>query len=174
MRHSPDPSKAPGSRSGTPPDIHRHVARMTPSYAERFSDEEIVHHAELASQLDEDHLAEVGAVPREDGSWQVTIVAFDFPGELSLIWGLMFAYDLDIPVATCLPTSRRTDFPAGSRERTVGVRSWTSSPCARSSPRAWGWTCGHATGPTLAAYLSRLHSGQRRGRGSWPDGSRRV
>ena len=35
-------------------------------------------------------------IPLPDGYWQVTIVAYDYPGELSLICGLMFVYGLNI------------------------------------------------------------------------------
>ena len=31
-----------------------------------------------------------------EGEWKVTIVAYDFPGELSIITGLMFVHGLDI------------------------------------------------------------------------------
>ena len=34
--------------------------------------------------------------------WQVTVVAYDFPGELSLICGLMFVYGLNIFARRCL------------------------------------------------------------------------
>ncbi len=34
--------------------------------------------------------------PLTDNDWQVTIVAYDYPGELSIICGLMFVYDLNI------------------------------------------------------------------------------
>jgi glutamate-ammonia-ligase adenylyltransferase len=41
-------------------------------------------------------LVVVDAQPENDGNWVVSIVAYDFPGELSLICGLMFVYGLDI------------------------------------------------------------------------------
>ena len=56
---------------------------MSPTYAERFSSEEIARHAALAGQLDEDRLAVVDARPagaRRPG--EVSVVAYDFPGEL--------------------------------------------------------------------------------------------
>jgi len=161
MRHSLDPSKAPDSLSGTPPDIHRHVDRMAPSYAERFRPEEIVHHAELANHLDEDHLVEVDAVPREDGSWEVTVVALDFPGELSLICGLMAAYGLDISSGDAFTYEQEDRFPAGSREldrRRKIVDVFTVRPV---DPQAVGLDLWARYRSDLAAYLSKLHSGQR-------------
>jgi len=78
------------------PDVRHHLARMAPSYAEAFSTEEIERHAELAERLDEEHLVEIDAVPLEDGCWQVTVIGYDYPGELSLICGLLFAYGFSI------------------------------------------------------------------------------
>ena len=78
------------------PDVARHRSRMSPSYAERFNEQEIARHAALASQLSPDCLVRVDGAPLPDGSWEVSVVAYDFPGELSLICGLMFVYGLDI------------------------------------------------------------------------------
>jgi len=88
----PPPQEEPG--------IRRHVARMAPSYAATFCPEEIERHARLAEGLDEDHLVQVDAAPlaapMEAGGWRVTVVGYDYPGELSLICGLLFVYNLDI------------------------------------------------------------------------------
>jgi hypothetical protein len=50
----------------------------------------------MAQSLDKDNLVQVEARPLEDDRWQVTIVAYDYLGELSLICGLFFVYGLDI------------------------------------------------------------------------------
>jgi len=76
--------------------VRHHMERMDPSYAATFDDQEIKRHATLAEHLDDDHLVEVDAVPIEDGCWRVTIVAYDYPGELSLICGLLFVYGFSI------------------------------------------------------------------------------
>lgn len=78
------------------PVVARHVAQMAPSYAQTFSEAEIARHARLAARLDGEHLAELDAVPLADGRWRATIVAFDYPGELSLICGLLFVYGFSI------------------------------------------------------------------------------
>jgi len=72
------------------------MERMDPSYAATFGEQEIRRHAILAEHLDDDHLVEVDAVPIKDGCWRVTIVAYDYPGELSLICGLLFVYGFSI------------------------------------------------------------------------------
>lgn len=77
-------------------EVQRHLERMDPSYESIFSPQEIRLHAGLAAKLDGDHLVEVHAAALEDGLWRVTVVAYDFPGVLSLLCGLMFVYGLDI------------------------------------------------------------------------------
>ncbi len=94
-----EPTRVPGEpRLGdaSKQDVERHRARMSPTYAERFTEDEIARHAALAGKLSGDTLVQVDGVPLGDGTWEVTIVAFDFPGELTLICGLMFVYGLDI------------------------------------------------------------------------------
>jgi glutamate-ammonia-ligase adenylyltransferase len=78
------------------PDIPHHLLSMHPSYAVEFHQEEIAQHAELAGRLDDERLVEVDAAALDDRRWRVTIVAYDFPGELSLICGLLFVYNLNI------------------------------------------------------------------------------
>jgi glutamate-ammonia-ligase adenylyltransferase len=81
-------------------DVDRHVARMDPSYAATFSDRDIKRHTALAEQLDDGHLVKVNVEPlsesSDDGRWCVTIVGYDYPGELSLICGLLFVYGFTI------------------------------------------------------------------------------
>ena len=74
----------------------QHRARMSPSYAETFSEAEIARHEALALLLDARRLAAVDGRALPDGTWEVSIVAYDFPGELSLICGLMVVYSMDI------------------------------------------------------------------------------
>ena len=78
------------------PEIRSHIARMDPSYENTFSKHDLTRHAALAGQLGGEKLAFVDAIPLDDGRWRVTVVAYDYPGELVLICGLMFAYGLDI------------------------------------------------------------------------------
>jgi len=87
----------PGQENAHAPDsIRQHLARMDNSYAATFSNDEISKHAELASQLDEEQLVHVEARRVSDQHWQITVIAYDYLGELSLICGLMFVYGLDI------------------------------------------------------------------------------
>jgi len=88
--------KIGSTKSSQTPDVNRHLERMDPSYANAFSPKEIERHAVLAARLDDAHLAEVEAEPLEEEHWRVTIVAHDYPGELSLICGLLFVHGFSI------------------------------------------------------------------------------
>ncbi len=84
------------SEPATPDLNHSHVSRMDASYTEVFTAYEIRRHATLADRLGPDNLVEVEVIPLDEGRWRVTIVGFDYPGELSLICGLLFAYNCSI------------------------------------------------------------------------------
>jgi [glutamine synthetase] adenylyltransferase / [glutamine synthetase]-adenylyl-L-tyrosine phosphorylase len=96
MNPLPDPNQPQDEDAQARLDVHRHLDRMAPSYSETYSPAEISRHAELAGRLKEDHMAELDAVELSGGSWRVTIVAYDFPGELSMIAGLFFVHGLNI------------------------------------------------------------------------------
>jgi len=77
-------------------DVDRLVNRMPITYQETFSPEIIEQHLHLLQNLDEQFPVNVNAIKVEDGCWEVTIVGYDYPGELSLICGLFVVYGLDI------------------------------------------------------------------------------
>lgn len=95
LSSDPQPSP-PGAARQLSTEVSRHLQRMSPSYSETFSPEEIARHAQLADSLNDRCLVAVDAVPQTDGNWLVTVVAHDFPGELSLICGLMFVHGMNI------------------------------------------------------------------------------
>ena len=106
------------------PEIRHHIARMAPSYEATFSKHDLHRHAALAGQLNSEQLAFVDAISLDDGRWRVTVVAFDYPGELVLICGLMFAYGLDImegSVFTYEPVNTGILSPADHRRKIVDV-----------------------------------------------------
>ncbi len=78
--------------------IQQHLARLEASYAATFGEEQIRRHALLAEQLNDEQPVNVDVKPigQTQTGWQVTVVAYDYLGELSLICGLMFVYGLDI------------------------------------------------------------------------------
>ena len=110
--------------------LQEHIKRMDLSYAKTFSPAEIQQHADMIGQLSNDHLIDLDAKPIEANQWQLTIVAFDYQGELSLICGLMFVYDLNIlggEVFTYEPyeiddsSKESPDFPHDTRRKIVDV-----------------------------------------------------
>ena len=89
-------SQQPTPANSSLPDVNQHRSRMSPSYTETFTEEDIARHASLAARLDRQHLASVDGRALADDTWQISIVAYDFPGELSLICGLMVVFGMDI------------------------------------------------------------------------------
>jgi len=140
------------------PSISSHIARMDPSYVDAFRAEEIARHAALAGQLDEEHLVRVEAVPLdEDGCWRVTIVGYDYPGELSLICGLLFVYGFTIcdgNVFTYEPASSET-----GRESLRKIVDVFTVRQVRGEGGAEVWT--HYT-EELTELLRLMHAGLRR------------
>ncbi len=76
--------------------IREHLARMDASYAATFTADEVRRHAALADALDDQRLGSVDAVTLPDGQWRITVVAYDYLGELSIICGLLFLHGMDI------------------------------------------------------------------------------
>jgi glutamate-ammonia-ligase adenylyltransferase len=93
-------------------EIARHLARLSPSYAATFSRAEIEFHAELAARLGDRNPIELAAEHIEEGYWRVTIVAYDYLGELSLICGLLFAHGLSIVDGHVYTYEAAADTPA--------------------------------------------------------------
>ena len=90
--HLGDVQAAPSPASSR---AQRHLKRMHPAYERTFKRREIERHVALIAKLGPEHLVEVEAV-EEHGCWRVTIVGYDYLGELSLICGLFVVYGLNI------------------------------------------------------------------------------
>jgi [glutamine synthetase] adenylyltransferase / [glutamine synthetase]-adenylyl-L-tyrosine phosphorylase len=91
-----EPGKDDAKVTTVSPQTLQHMARMDTSYSASFSLEEIQQHAYLADKLDSGSVAIVDVKPLDNIRWQVTVVGYDYLGELSLICGLLFVYGLDI------------------------------------------------------------------------------
>jgi glutamate-ammonia-ligase adenylyltransferase len=159
--------KAPIQTQPTPStaDISRHVESLDASYAEAFRPEEIARHTALVQRLAADHLVEVDAEPVGDGNWRITIVAYDYPGELSLICGLLLAYGfsiLDGNVFTYEPPPSIPPPPAGGarggREHPKIVDVFTVEPVhGEVAQETW-----QRYADDFADLLRMMQSGQRR------------
>ena len=132
----------------------QHMARLVPSYAATFDPIEIERHAVMAARLDPEHPVIVDAAPLENGKTRVTIVGFDYLGELSLICGLMFAYGFGI-IDGYVYTYEHTTETQGQR-KIVDV--FTVEP-VRSAPGALAW---HEYASDLLALIRYLQQGQSR------------
>ncbi|OIO88510.1 MAG: hypothetical protein AUK03_16120 [Anaerolineae bacterium CG2_30_64_16] len=77
-------------------DVRKHLARLSPSYAATFGEIDIRSHATLAERLSADNPVEIAVTDLGDAHWRVTIVGYDYPGELSLICGLLFVHGFSI------------------------------------------------------------------------------
>ncbi|HEY9089967.1 MAG TPA: hypothetical protein VIO36_17480, partial [Anaerolineaceae bacterium] len=99
-----------------PAQVWRHIARMDPSYETAFTHEEIARHAALAAALDTSTPVQVEAAALEGGRWRVTVVAYDYPGELALICGLMFVHGMEIEDGSVFTYEADADAAAGPRK----------------------------------------------------------
>lgn len=78
------------------PQLVQHMARLGADYVDSFSPEEIQHHADLARGVNEQTPAIVDAQSLGRDIWRVTVVGYDYPGELSIICGLFFVFGFNI------------------------------------------------------------------------------
>jgi len=158
--------------------VATHIARMAPSYAETFTAAEIEQHSRLAASLNRDNLVEVVAVPlieastaNADRGWRITVVAYDYLGELSIICGLLSVYGGSIAdgnvftyQAAPAPQPRgrrprgRRPTPPGSDTRRKIVDVFTVYPTQQPF-RATTWP---KCASELAQLLKLMHTGQRR------------
>jgi glutamate-ammonia-ligase adenylyltransferase len=130
---------------------------MSPSYAERFSAEEIARHAELAGEIDRDHLSVVDCRQLPNGDWQVAVIAYDFPGELSLICGLMFVYGLDIQTGAAFTYELPGDSELKTERKIVDVFTVRSVQTGKPWEEMWVQYA-----QDLEELLQMMRAGQRR------------
>ncbi|MFO7583225.1 MAG: hypothetical protein R6W69_00735, partial [Anaerolineales bacterium] len=150
------------------PVVQQHLARLDAEYAAIFSPEDIQTHALMAESLNRENLVRLEAHPLDDERWQVTIVAYDYLGELSLICGLFFVYGLDIQAGeiftyealdqTTRDSSRRLSalVPPSAAQKIVDV--FTVKPVGL-APDAETWL---RYTDELLALLTLMQAGKRR------------
>ena len=78
------------------PQVVQHIARLGGDYVDSFSSDEIQQHADLARGVSEQTPAIVEAHHLGKDTWRVTVVGYDYPGELSIICGLFFVFGFNI------------------------------------------------------------------------------
>ncbi len=146
--------------------VERHLARMVHSYSQAFSPLEIVRHSELAQLISDDNLVVLEPISLGPDEWKITIIAYDYHGELSLICGLLFEYGFDI-LSGQVFTYQGSDSPADdARPKIVDVfrvrRSTVKThglipdtPTAVKDNTVW-----QQYRDDLHGYLRRLHRGE--------------
>lgn len=146
--------------------VERHLSRMEHSYSQAFSEEEILHHSELAQLISDDNLIVLESEPLGPNQWGITIIAYDYHGELSLICGLLFEYGFDI-LSGQVFTYHGSDSPADEvRSKIVDVfkvRRASTEPSGRTSdlePQQPDATIWQRYRDDLHSYLQRLHHGE--------------
>lgn len=151
--HDPLPPELPENL-----ETHRHVDRMAPSYAERFTPPEVARHAVLATRLTNANPVELDLQALDDSAWRVSVVAFDYPGEFSLICGLFFVHGLNIISGDAFTYEpAQTSAQKDSRRKIVDV--FIVQPVNDDALEESLWARYTAD---LAGYLNRLRAGERR------------
>jgi len=101
------------------PQVIQHIARLGADYVDSFSPDEIQHHADLALGINEQTPAIVDAQPLSQDTWRVTVVGYDYPGELSIICGLFFVFGFNIVDGNAFTYEPLADSPTESRLQTL-------------------------------------------------------
>ncbi len=113
--------------------------QLDANYSELFSPAEVKRHQSMADRLSAENMVEVDISELADGNWQVTIVAYDYLGALSLICGLLFVHGFNILTGHIFtyhatPTAAK---PAGRRFRQTfhSLQRLRRNPPAKTPPR---------------------------------------
>jgi len=115
------------------PGLKKHLARLEDEYAATFSEPDIEQHAQLAERITDADPVIVETAPAGE-NWRVTIVGYDYPGELSLICGLLLVHGFDIvegDVFTYEPLAAADGAPASRPAR----QAWRRQAQRRSTRR---------------------------------------
>jgi glutamate-ammonia-ligase adenylyltransferase len=139
--------------------VEQHIARMEPTYREAFTPGELIRHAQLAQLIRDDNLLELEAIPLVDDEWRITIIAYDYHGELSLICGLLLEYGFTILSGQVYTYHGTESTTQDQRPKIVDVFhvKWAEADPDRTprDPSAW-----KRYREDIHGYLLRLHRGE--------------
>ncbi|MCB0173433.1 MAG: ACT domain-containing protein [Anaerolineae bacterium] len=128
------PIPAAPTEQDRPAELLPHLAQMPASYLKTFSPQDIDHHTVLMGDLSDRQPVRVEAEPLPDDFWRITIVGFDYLGELSLICGLLFVHGFNIHAGSVF-TYEPAPEPALAGYQTGGRRPRYRTKTAPLSPR---------------------------------------
>lgn len=100
--------------------IHEHVARLSPRYFDVFSSADIARHLRSLAQLSPSTPLDVLVTEASD-RFDVTILAFDYPFEFSLITGILASLDFEIHAGEIFTYSAARPAPDPTIPRTPGL-----------------------------------------------------
>ena len=111
-----------------PPDILQDFfSRMDQEYFDRVDPAAIARHIHFAAQLTPDHLCELSITERQDGQFDLAIVAYDYFAEFATICGLLSAFGLNIEegqiytfAEATAPAPARASYDGAPRQRPKG------------------------------------------------------
>lgn len=83
-------------KNDQPPVVMEHISRMDTSYEKSFSQIEIERHTAMIHEIADNKPVVIETEKLDKTTWRVSIVGYDYPGELSIICGLFFVYGFDI------------------------------------------------------------------------------
>ncbi|MBI2441366.1 MAG: glutamate-ammonia-ligase adenylyltransferase [Lentisphaerae bacterium] len=109
--------------------LAEHLARLDDNYFAVFSASQIHEHLRALQRLSSDHPVEIIFEPEPEGQIAATVLAFDYPGEFSLITGVLSALGFNILSGDVFTYARATVETLVSRRRRV--RNSTRSGPAR-------------------------------------------
>ncbi|MCA9080918.1 MAG: glutamine synthetase adenylyltransferase, partial [Planctomycetaceae bacterium] len=141
LAHVAPPASAPAAEER--PLAEDHFGTAAEAYHEIYSPEQEALQLRLLGQLRPDRVVMLDVRSLEDCEFEVTLVGFDRPGELSVTCGLLFAYGLDIQAGTVftgcdVPHAEDETTLERSSERKYVNRFVVRHPTAtRSTPLDW-------------------------------------
>ena len=158
------PDSVDKSPNADNPIVQKHLARLAPVYAETFTATDIARHAVLANRLNQNHLSETEAQIQPDGTWRVTVIAYDYLGELSLICGLFFAHGFDIHAGNVFTYRPKEtgQTSADERRKIVDVFVVSPAPDTPVTESAWLAYADHLRALLADIEFENLNQAQRR------------
>jgi len=77
-------------------EVREFLSRMDRDYFSLYSPTEIADHIRMASRLDHERPAALKIIPRRNQAFEITVVAFDYFSEFSILCGLLASFGFDI------------------------------------------------------------------------------
>jgi glutamate-ammonia-ligase adenylyltransferase len=137
--------------------LQEHIEYMDASYTVTFSEAEISRHSQLAGELSSQAPVIVDTQELPGSRWRVTIVGYDYLGELSIICGLMFLYGLDILQSDAFTYEADAASPTPVRQKIVDVFVVQSAHAEAIDAALWA-----NYAKDLLGLITKMLSGQRR------------